>query len=218
MLGSVRRVPCALAAQRNRRRIGCDCVWLSAGRRGADGGRQRAGAAPVYPSVLDQEFGGFLIETLGPAGRHDPVPTRALLVEDAARRDDFVSLRAQIVAVKLGGVWRPWTAGSPSASTARLERRGRRVARRPDDRSARHVPPAGALSERRRSRLRARPGARRHDAVRLGQERPARRRRARAAARRRSGAAACARMSGARCERWVDAARRRLPAPSSPPC
>src|SRR5262245_33120931 len=38
---------------------------------------------PSLRQVLDQEFGGFLVEALGPAGRHDPVPTRALLVEDA---------------------------------------------------------------------------------------------------------------------------------------
>jgi competence protein ComEC len=56
--------------------------------------------------VLNQEFGGFLIESIGPAGRHDPVPTRAVIVEDASPRDGFVSLRADVAAVRLGGVWR----------------------------------------------------------------------------------------------------------------
>jgi competence protein ComEC len=56
--------------------------------------------------VLDEEFGGFLIESLGPGGRHDPVMTRAVLVEDASRRDGFVSLRVRITALQLRGVWR----------------------------------------------------------------------------------------------------------------
>jgi len=60
---------------------------------------------PSMRQVLDQEFGGFLIESLGPAGRHDPVPTRAVLVEDASRRGDFVSIRAEIVALQLRGGW-----------------------------------------------------------------------------------------------------------------
>ena len=61
---------------------------------------------PSIRQVLNQEFGGFLIESLGPAGRHDPVPTRAALVEDASPRDGFVSLRAEVSAVRLRGVWR----------------------------------------------------------------------------------------------------------------
>jgi competence protein ComEC len=56
--------------------------------------------------VLNQEFGGFLIESIGPGGRHDPVPTRAVLVEDASPRDGFVSLRARVASVRLRGVWR----------------------------------------------------------------------------------------------------------------
>lgn len=60
---------------------------------------------------LDREFGGFLIESIGPAGRHDPVPSRAVLVEDAAARDGFVSLRARVVAVRLAGTWQPADGG-----------------------------------------------------------------------------------------------------------
>src|SRR5262245_20857806 len=55
--------------------------------------------------LLDCEFGGFLIESIGPAGRHDALPTRLLLVEDASRREGFVSLQAEIVAVRLHGQW-----------------------------------------------------------------------------------------------------------------
>jgi len=61
--------------------------------------------------MLDKEFGGFLIESLGPAGRHDPVLTRVVLFEDAAPRDDFVSLRARSVALQMRGVWHPVEGG-----------------------------------------------------------------------------------------------------------
>jgi competence protein ComEC len=55
--------------------------------------------------LLEREFGGFLIESIGPAGPHDPVPSQLLLVEDAAPRDGFVSLRAELLAVRLHGRW-----------------------------------------------------------------------------------------------------------------
>ena len=61
--------------------------------------------------VLDHEFGSFQIESIGPAGRHDPLPSRVVLVEDASPRDGFVSLRAGIIAVQLRGVWQPATGG-----------------------------------------------------------------------------------------------------------
>lgn len=66
---------------------------------------------PSLRQVLDKEFGGFLIESLGPAGRHAPVLTRFVLVEDASPRDDYVSLRAQIVALQIRGVWYPAEGG-----------------------------------------------------------------------------------------------------------
>ena len=55
--------------------------------------------------ILDQEFGGFLIESIGPAGQHDPMPIAVTLVEDAAPRDGFVSLRADLLSVQLRGRW-----------------------------------------------------------------------------------------------------------------
>ncbi|HVQ16222.1 MAG TPA: DNA internalization-related competence protein ComEC/Rec2, partial [Vicinamibacterales bacterium] len=66
---------------------------------------------PSLRQVLDKEFGGFLIESLGPAGRHDPLLTRVVLLEDASPRDDFVSLRARIVALQMRGVWLPVEGG-----------------------------------------------------------------------------------------------------------
>jgi competence protein ComEC len=61
---------------------------------------------------LNREFGGFLIESAGPGGSHDPVPTRAVLLEDAARRDGFVSLRARVIAIRLHGAWQQCEGGT----------------------------------------------------------------------------------------------------------
>jgi competence protein ComEC len=61
--------------------------------------------------ILDREFGGFEIETIGPAGRHDPLPSRIVLVDDASPRDGFVSLRAEVIAVELHGAWQPTEGG-----------------------------------------------------------------------------------------------------------
>ena len=61
--------------------------------------------------LLNEQFGGFLIESIGPAGRHDPLLSRAVLVEDASRGEDFVSLRAEIIALRLHGVWHPVSGG-----------------------------------------------------------------------------------------------------------
>jgi len=68
----------------------------------------------LHPSIryiLEREFGGFEIESIGPAGRHDPLPSRIVLVEDASPRDDFVSLRAEIIAVQLQSTWQPTDGG-----------------------------------------------------------------------------------------------------------
>src|SRR5262245_44761153 len=60
---------------------------------------------PSLRSVLDREIGGFEISTLGPEGDHDPIPTRATLVEDASPRDGYVSLRVRVIALLIGGAW-----------------------------------------------------------------------------------------------------------------
>jgi competence protein ComEC len=66
---------------------------------------------PTLRSVLDSHVGEFDIRTLGPEGDHDPIPTRAVLSEDAAVRDGFVSLRARVVAVAPRGSWLNATGG-----------------------------------------------------------------------------------------------------------
>jgi len=73
---------------------------------GASHARDRALDAPLR-RVLDAEYGGFAIGTLGPGGRHDPLPTRAVILEDAAPREGFVSLRIAVRDVRIAGVWRP---------------------------------------------------------------------------------------------------------------
>ena len=62
---------------------------------------------PPLRQVLNDALGGFVIDTLGPPGRHDPLPTRAVILEDAAPRDGFVSLRVAVRDVRLGNDWRP---------------------------------------------------------------------------------------------------------------
>jgi len=69
---------------------------------------------PPLRQALHAAFGGFSIDTLGPPGRHDPVPTRAVVVEDASPRDGFVSLR-----VSVREVWLGWRAGDAIAEELR---------------------------------------------------------------------------------------------------
>jgi competence protein ComEC len=84
--------------------------FMTAGAALAADTRQRALHTPAR-ELLNREFGEFLIDSLGPAGSHDPVLTRAILSEDGARRDGFVSLRAEIAALHLRGVWEPAEGG-----------------------------------------------------------------------------------------------------------
>ncbi|MBI4886943.1 MAG: DNA internalization-related competence protein ComEC/Rec2 [Acidobacteria bacterium] len=57
-------------------------------------------------AVLEREFGGFAIDVPGAGGRHDPVPIRARLLEDAADEGEVTSLRAVVTEVGRGGRWR----------------------------------------------------------------------------------------------------------------
>ena len=58
-------------------------------------------------SVLDREFGGFLVGAMGQEGAHPPIEVRAVLTEDASLRDTYISLRARVLAIRIGGAWRP---------------------------------------------------------------------------------------------------------------
>jgi competence protein ComEC len=75
--------------------------------------------------VLDAEFGAFTLASWGPGGPHPPLPTRALIVEDAVLRDGFASIRTQVVAVRVAGRWQGASGGatlsvSGAASEGRL--------------------------------------------------------------------------------------------------
>lgn len=67
-----------------------------------------ARASALHTSLrdaLEREFGGFLLDSLELGGRHDPVLTRATLIEDASAADDVITLRARVSAVRLNEVW-----------------------------------------------------------------------------------------------------------------
>jgi competence protein ComEC len=66
---------------------------------------------PSLRQLLDGEFGGFEISTLGPEGDHDPILARAVLSEDASPRDGYVSLRVQVTALRLNERWQPVDGG-----------------------------------------------------------------------------------------------------------
>ncbi|MEQ1760849.1 MAG: DNA internalization-related competence protein ComEC/Rec2 [Vicinamibacterales bacterium] len=57
-------------------------------------------------TVLDDRYGGFLIDSLGPEGVHPPVLTRAILTEDASSDPPGAQMRARVVAIQLEGEWR----------------------------------------------------------------------------------------------------------------
>jgi competence protein ComEC len=61
--------------------------------------------------ILDRTVGGFAADELGPEGDHDPIPTRGVLLEDAAVRDGFVSLRVRVTTVAIGALWVDATGG-----------------------------------------------------------------------------------------------------------
>ncbi|MBM3820633.1 MAG: DNA internalization-related competence protein ComEC/Rec2 [Acidimicrobiia bacterium] len=69
------------------------------------GARDEALYTPLR-AVLDAAVGGFLIDDNATGARHDPILTRATLLEDASTGDDAIGLRARVTAVRLGGTWR----------------------------------------------------------------------------------------------------------------
>jgi competence protein ComEC len=78
--------------------------FISAGAALAADARERALHSSVR-DVLDREFGGFAIESMGPAGHHEPVLSRLLLLEDAVPRDGYVSIRSSLIAVWVRNQW-----------------------------------------------------------------------------------------------------------------
>ena len=98
--------------------------------------RERALHSPLR-AALDETFGGFSIDTLGPEADHEPVPIRARLLEDAVVRDDYVSLRTRVVGIggTVGGKAAPggvtFTVSGEAALTLAVEWRAGRVIEAP---------------------------------------------------------------------------------------
>jgi competence protein ComEC len=70
----------------------------------------RAAERALQPSLrvlLDRHVGGFALDDLGPERDHHPIPTLAILREDASPRDGYVSVRADVSAISIRGVWQP---------------------------------------------------------------------------------------------------------------
>ncbi len=84
--------------------------FLTAGAALAADSHRHALHTPIR-DLLNREYGEFLIDSLGPGGRHDPIPSRAVLIEDASQRDGFASLRAETIALHIRGAWQPVDGG-----------------------------------------------------------------------------------------------------------
>jgi competence protein ComEC len=69
----------------------------------ASDARQQALDTPLR-AVLDREFGGFDIDTIGPGGRHDPVHVLGVLTEDAAHAEDMTTLRMRVRQITIHGI------------------------------------------------------------------------------------------------------------------
>ena len=97
--------------------------FVGAGAALAIDARERALDTPLR-ALLEREFGGFAIDTLGPGVRHDPLPTRARLTEDASQGSGATTLRTSITAVRIRGEWQK-TRGDVSLSVSGSEARAR---------------------------------------------------------------------------------------------
>jgi len=102
-----------VAWRRRSQRITIALIAFAFGCAGAVLGAQSREAAvdTLLRALLDDEIGGFRLETFGPSGIHDPIPTRLLLTEDASPRDEVTTLRADVLAIRLHGRWLPASGG-----------------------------------------------------------------------------------------------------------
>ncbi len=102
--------------------LSASCFFMAGVALGVDA-RTRALHTPVR-AVLHKEFGGFAVESPGPGGHHEPIPTRIVLTEDAAARDGYASLRGSVIAVLIRGAWTD-VAGGIGLSVSGSELHGR---------------------------------------------------------------------------------------------
>ncbi|TMG79616.1 MAG: hypothetical protein E6H78_20120, partial [Betaproteobacteria bacterium] len=76
------------------------CCWFILG--------SHAGEAAVDTPVrlaLDRELGGFRVDAAELPGTHGPIATRLLLTEDASSGEDFTTLRARVLSIRLHDAW-----------------------------------------------------------------------------------------------------------------
>jgi competence protein ComEC len=116
-----------------RRHLAFACILAAAGVQHGAAAREAA-LHPAIRLLLDAAFGGFTVGAREVEGRHDPVLLRAVLIEDAAARDGFVSLRVRAREVLLDGRWQQIDGGlsisvNGAASDGRIDRwrRGRTI-------------------------------------------------------------------------------------------
>ena len=95
--------------------------------------REAAVDTPVR-LALDRELRGFRVDAAELPGTHGPIATRLLLTEDASSGEDFTTLRARVLSVRLHDTWTDSDGGvvlsvGGTASAARVAewRRGRIV-------------------------------------------------------------------------------------------
>ena len=55
--------------------------------------------------ALDRELGGFRVDAADLPGTHGPIATRLLLTEDASSGEDFTTLRARVLSIRLHDTW-----------------------------------------------------------------------------------------------------------------
>ena len=106
-------VAAGVAWRRRADRITVTLIASAFGCAGVVLGGQSSEAAIDAPLrvLLDGEFGAFRLETPGPQGSHDPLPTRLLLTEDAAPADDVTTVRAVVLAIRLHDRWMQTSGG-----------------------------------------------------------------------------------------------------------
>ena len=103
----------AVAWRRRSQRITVALIAFAFGCAGAVLGARSREVSVDTPlrALLDGEIGGFRLDTFGPSGIHDPIPTRLLLTEDASPRDEVTTLRADVLEIRLHGRWLPASGG-----------------------------------------------------------------------------------------------------------
>jgi competence protein ComEC len=101
----------AHASRWSRTAVACATVVFLCGGALLAGKAREEALATSLRAVLDAEFGGFELGTLGPEGEHPPVVTRGLLAEDASAGPPVAQLRLRVLALRIDEHWVPVDGG-----------------------------------------------------------------------------------------------------------